>query len=84
MTKNELKYIQSFAHKKHWSQESVFIVEGPKLMEELLHSDWKVIKFYATAEWATAHSTIQYPIQIVAPHELDARSEEHTSELQSH
>ena len=47
MNKNELKYIQSFAHKKHWAQESVFIVEGPKLVEEILHSDWEIEKIYA-------------------------------------
>ena len=45
MNNNELKYIQSFAHKKHWDQESVFIVEGPKLVKELLESDWTIEKY---------------------------------------
>lgn len=74
MTKNELKYIQSFSHKKHWSQESVFIVEGPKLVEELLQSDWKIEKLYATASWAAAHENIKLPIQIIESHQLDAIS----------
>ena len=54
MNNNELKYIQSFAHKKHWDQESVFIVEGPKLVKELLESDWTIEKIYASAEWLNA------------------------------
>jgi TrmH family RNA methyltransferase len=74
MTKNELKYIQSFSHKKHWSQESVFIVEGPKLVEELLQSDWKIEKLYATASWAAAHENIQPPVQIIESYQLDAIS----------
>lgn len=64
MNNNELKYIQSFAHKKHWDQESVFIVEGPKLLEEVLKSDWVIEKMYATQEWLNVQSNLN------APHEL--------------
>ena len=48
---SELKYIQSFAHKKHWAEESVFIVEGPKMLEELLASDWVIRKIMALPDW---------------------------------
>jgi len=48
---NELKYIQSFAHKKHWIQESVFIIEGPKLVEEAIKAGWTIDKIYATKQW---------------------------------
>ena len=51
ISKNELKYIQSFAHKKQWAQESVFIVEGPKLVEELLDSDWELEAVYCLEPW---------------------------------
>jgi len=64
MNNNELKYIQSFAHKKHWDQESVFIVEGPKLLQEVLKSDWVIEKIYATQEWLDVQSIFE------APHEL--------------
>jgi TrmH family RNA methyltransferase len=62
MNNNELKYIQSFAHKKHWDKESVFIVEGPKLVKELLASDWGIEKIYATAAWLNAQGTIGVPV----------------------
>ena len=51
INKNELKYIQSFAHKKHWAQESVFIIEGPKMLDEAIRANWVIEKIYATNEW---------------------------------
>ena len=51
MDKNELKYIQSFAQKKHWIQESVYLIEGPKLLEEALKSNIEIKKIYATRDW---------------------------------
>ncbi|MCX6332453.1 MAG: RNA methyltransferase [Bacteroidetes bacterium] len=65
MNNNELKYIQSFAHKKHWDQESVFIVEGPKLMKEVLESDWTIEKIYATEDWLQSQKTIMLPVEQV-------------------
>lgn len=65
MNNNELKYIQSFAHKKHWDQESVFIVEGPKLVKELLESDWTIEKIYASSEWLNAQKPTGVPTEQV-------------------
>lgn len=65
MNNIELKYIQSFAHKKHWDQESVFIVEGPKWVSELMESDWEIEKIYATAEWLTTKNPIGVSVEQV-------------------
>ena len=65
MNNNELKYIQSFAHKKHWDQESVFIVEGPKLVKELLESDWTIEKIYASSEWLNTQGPLGVPTEQV-------------------
>jgi TrmH family RNA methyltransferase len=51
LSKNELKYIQSLCQKKQRAQEGLFLAEGPKLALELLNSDYRVEKLYATAEW---------------------------------
>ena len=51
MDKNELKYIQSFAQKKHWVQESLYLIEGPKMLEEALKSNCATKKIYATRAW---------------------------------
>ncbi len=71
INKNELKYIQSFAHKKQWAQESVFIVEGPKLVAELLDSDWIIDKIYANVEWADMQTDPSLNIQVVEDFELE-------------
>ena len=60
---SELKYIQSFAHKKHWAEESVFIVEGPKMLEELLASDWVIRKIMALPDWIQSQGHL--PAEVV-------------------
>jgi TrmH family RNA methyltransferase len=51
LSKNEVKYIQSLFQKKTREEEGVFVVEGPKMAEELLASNYTVKKIYATDEW---------------------------------
>jgi TrmH family RNA methyltransferase len=71
INKNELKYIQSFAHKKHWAEESVFILEGPKMMEELMASDFVIRQAYATKDWIQAQPFKPHYVTEVADFELD-------------
>ena len=65
---SELKYIQSFAHKKHWTEESVFIVEGPKMLEELLASEWVIRKILALPDWIQAQGSL--PAEVVEVDEI--------------
>ena len=51
ISKNELKYIQSLYHKKVREETGLFVAEGAKLVNELLHSDFVVKKLYAVKEW---------------------------------
>ena len=71
INKNELKYIQSFAHKKHWAEESVFMIEGQKMMEELMASDWQIRQAYATKEWIEGQPFKPHYVTEVADFELD-------------
>ena len=57
ISKNELKYIQSLCQKKQRAAEGVFIAEGPKLAEELLASDYKIVRGYATSDWLAENKT---------------------------
>ena len=52
LSKNEAKYIQSLSHKKQRQESGLFIVEGVKLVNELLNSHYPVKKIYATEDWA--------------------------------
>ncbi len=74
ISKNELKYIQSFAHKKQWAQESVFIVEGPKLVGELLDTDWEVEAVYGLESWANEMNKPVAHFTIVSEEELERMS----------
>ena len=74
ISKNELKYIQSFAHKKHWAEESVFIVEGPKLVGELLESDWEIEVIYGLHEWKERAIGLLPNFQLVTEQELGRMS----------
>ena len=75
ISKNELKYIQSFAHKKQWAQESVFIVEGPKLLAEIMESNWEVEKIFALEEWASKQSAPMNNVTIVDELQLERISQ---------
>jgi len=75
---SELKYIQSFAHKKHWAEESAFILEGPKMVEELLRSDWTIKKIYATADWIQSQGILPVPVV-----EIDERMLKRMSQMSS-
>jgi len=52
VTKSQVKYIQSLAHKKFRDAEGVFVVEGPKIVAELLQaSNLRPRAVYALPEW---------------------------------
>lgn len=51
LSKNEAKYIQSLKQKKFRQKENLFIAEGPKLVNEILNSHYKVKKLIATADY---------------------------------
>ena len=74
INKNELKYIQSFAHKKHWVEESVFIIEGPKMVEELMASDWGIHQVYATKKWIQNQPFKPHYVTEVTDFELEKMS----------
>lgn len=55
LSKNKIKYFSSFAKKKNRDEEGKFVVEGNKMVAELLHSNFVVDSIVATPEWLSAH-----------------------------
>ena len=51
LSKIELKYIQSLCQKKQRQKEGLFIVEGPKMVEELFSGEFRIRKLYALPNW---------------------------------
>ena len=58
LTKNQIKLIRSLSLKKNRQKHGLFIVEGEKLVNEVLSSDWQVEGIYATKEWLGENATI--------------------------
>ncbi len=55
-TKNELKYYSSLLIKKFRDEESKFIVEGKKIVEEGINSNFKLEKLFVTNEFEKENS----------------------------
>lgn len=48
LTNNDVKLINSLGKKKFRQKYNKFVVEGPKIIEEVLNSNYKVLKIFAT------------------------------------
>ena len=51
LTKNQIKLIRSLSTKKNRIKNSLFVVEGEKLVNEIIKSDWQIHSIYATSDW---------------------------------
>ena len=64
LSKNEIKHIQSLYHKKQRDEQGLFLVEGKKMAQELLNSNFLIHKIYATTVWLQ-HNDAQKPITTI-------------------
>ena len=51
LTKNHIKLIRSLSLKKNRLKYGLFVVEGEKLVNEVIASDWEIESVYATKDW---------------------------------
>ena len=51
ISRNQIKLIQSLRQKKYREQYGLFVVEGEKLVDEFLKSDFEIENIYATNQW---------------------------------
>jgi TrmH family RNA methyltransferase len=59
ITKSQVKYIQSQGQKKFREEESAFVAEGPKIINELLDTaSVPLLELYYTGEWVKEHPAI--------------------------
>jgi len=57
ITKSQVKYIQSLGHKKFRDEEGAFVVEGPKIVGELIQAPgMRLRQIYALKDWTGAGS----------------------------
>ena len=55
LSKNKIKYYRTFHSKKTREAEGKFIVEGTKMVEELLSTSLRINTLVATEEWLSSH-----------------------------
>lgn len=58
ITKAQVKQIQSLKNARDRITEGLFVVEGVKMVEELLKSDHQVMSLFATSDWV---NTLEHP-----------------------
>ena len=58
LSKNKIKLIQSLNHKKYRDELGVFLVEGNKMVEEALRSNFSIQLLACTSEYAFLHPEI--------------------------
>jgi len=57
LTKSEIQRLRSLREKKARETEGLFVVEGPKVVAELLAAGLNFTEVYATADWNGRHTT---------------------------
>ena len=53
MNNNDIKFINSLNRKKNRDESGLFIVEGVKVVNELIDSEYQIEKIYATENWGS-------------------------------
>ncbi len=75
LTQAELKRIRALQEKKHRAESRRFLVQGRKVVSELLGSSWQAERILATddaAEWIRVDAARRkIPVHLLPPHELD-------------
>jgi TrmH family RNA methyltransferase len=68
---NQKKFVSSLKQKKFRTEHSLFIVEGVKLIQELLLSNYKISAIYATKSWIENNQDIESTqITVISEKEL--------------
>jgi TrmH family RNA methyltransferase len=69
-SKSTISFLRSLQQKKFRNEEGLFIVEGPKMVSEVLKSDFKVRQLYATINWTPDQHT-SLPLEILSDAEME-------------
>ena len=82
LPKSRIKYIQSLAQKKSRQEAGEFVVEGPKLLEEILASaPAQINAVYALPSWVEAHKSLLKDLPAGILTEIDDTELERISQL---
>ena len=78
LTKNTIKQIASLKQQKFRKELSLFVVEGRKMVEELLRSDFETVGLYATEDFINAYPSLAHT-EIVSEIQMEQMSGQDTA-----
>ena len=70
ISKNQIKFIKSLYLKKNRIKAQLFVVEGEKIVNELLNSKFKIEHIYATKQFSWINSNQKLAVTLVSNEEL--------------
>ncbi|CAN5557558.1 RNA methyltransferase [soil metagenome] len=70
-SKTIISFLRSLHQKKFRLEHGLFLVEGPKMVNELLHSEFEVGQIYATNDWEIPSGLKDVKVEIITNKELD-------------
>ena len=70
ISKNQIKFIKSLSLKKNRLKAQLFIVEGEKIVNELLNSNFEIEHIYATKEFSGINSCQKLSLTLISNEEL--------------
>ena len=73
ITKNQIKYIKDLSRKAVRTTEQKFVVEGEKLLDELMRSGAEIDEIFALPEWAEQHQNVN--VTLISNKELERISQ---------
>ena len=79
ITKNTVKLIQSLKQQKYRKEHQLFVVEGRKMVEELLASAFETIYLFATASYTNNNTLDDNRIEVVLDVQMEQMSGQNTA-----
>lgn len=71
LSKAQIKLIHSLSNARDRAASNLFIVEGVKMVDELLHSDLEISQVFATRDWEPNQQIRPVQVQVIENFELD-------------
>ncbi len=65
LSKNKIKYLKSLQLKKYRLQERKFVLEGDKIVKDLILSNYVIETIYATKNWIDKHKILLKTLQYI-------------------
>jgi len=75
LSASKIKWVKALSQKKNRTQEGLFVVEGDKIVRELLQSNWDVVEVLALSSWFESNDiSVKVNTQTISTKDLERMS----------